>query len=168
MTEPAIGVCGLSCRLCPIRYAQAERCCPGCPSGATPKTACDVITCPHRGPGVQFCWECPEGDSCEIWRKHREFPGAFGHRQSLENNIRFIRRYGIAAFEKMIIVRERLLREMLAHYDEGQSTAYFCTAASTLGIGELETALTLAWETCAGMERSERSAVLRTLLDQMG
>ena len=154
MNQPLIGICGLACGLCPARYSQATAGCAGC-------------SCRHRGAGIQFCWECPQGDSCEIWQKHRQFPGAFGHRQALENNIRFIRRYGTAAFEKAIIVRERLLREMLDRYDEGESAPYLCTAASTLEIGELEAALTLAWEASAGMRRSERAGTLRALLDHM-
>jgi len=67
----------------------------------------------------------------------------------------------------MIIAREKLLREMLTQYDEGQSTSYLCTAAGTMEIGELEAALTLAWEACSGMERSERSATLREFLNRM-
>lgn len=56
---------------------------------------------------------------------------------------------------------------MLAQYDDGNSTPYLCTAAGRLEIAELEAALTLAWETSAGMGHSERAAVLRMLLERM-
>jgi TPP-dependent trihydroxycyclohexane-1,2-dione (THcHDO) dehydratase len=34
---------------------------------------CPFITCAIKKKGIEFCWQCKENETCEKWRKHREF-----------------------------------------------------------------------------------------------
>ena len=67
-----IGICGLSCRLCPLHHTQGESRCGGCKSKYRIIAGCPFITCALKKKGVEFCWKCSENESCEKWKKHRE------------------------------------------------------------------------------------------------
>jgi len=62
-------------------------------------------------------------------------------------------------------VRELLLSEMLADYNEGRSKRYYCIAATLLEPEELEIALSKVRELDHGMDKREKSKRLHTLLD---
>ncbi len=109
---PEIGICGLSCRLCPMYHIPAESKCKGCKSGGRMKVGCKFITCAVKKKGIEFCWECKENESCEIWKKHREYGKKYDTPkcyQKLESNIELIRRNGLKEFEKQQLIREKLL-----------------------------------------------------------
>jgi hypothetical protein len=101
---PEIGICGLSCRLCPNYNTDTKSRCLGCKSEGGMAVGCPFITCAVKKRGIEFCWDCQENESCEKWRKHREFGkrhDTFKCNQKLENDIAFIQRNGVAEFEKL-------------------------------------------------------------------
>lgn len=69
---PEIGVCGLSCRLCPMHHIAGESRCGGCKTEARMAVGCPFITCAVKKKGIEFCWDCEENTACEKWKKHRE------------------------------------------------------------------------------------------------
>lgn len=165
---PDIGICGLSCRLCPMYHTKTKSRCFGCKSKVRMAVGCPFITCAIKKKRIEFCWECEENESCEKWRKHREAGKRFDSfkcYQKLEDNIAFIQKNGIKEFEKVQKIRERLLKEMLQSFNEGRSKSYYCIAATVLEIQGLEKVLRKAKEESKGLEIKERSKVLHSLID---
>lgn len=165
---PEIGICGLSCRLCPMYNTDAESRCRGCKSPARMAVGCPFITCAVKKKGIEFCWECDETTTCEKWKKHREtgkIHDSFKCYQTLEEDISFIDRNGIHEFEKMQKQREQLLKEMLQDFNEGRSKSYYCTAATVLEPEELAEALTKAKKESEGMNIKGKSKILHSILD---
>ncbi len=167
---PEIGICGLSCRLCPHYHTEGPSRCGGCKTESRLGAGCPFITCALKKRGIEFCWDCRERETCEKWRGHREAgktADSFTCYQKLEDDIAFIRRNGIEAFEEVQITRERLLRKMLDEFNEGRSKSHYCIAAIIMEIGELEGALAQAKKDSRGLDRKGRARVLHALLDKI-
>jgi hypothetical protein len=164
---PETGICGLSCRLCPRYHTNGTSRCGGCKTESRMGAGCPFITCALKK-GIEFCWDCPENAGCEKWAKHREAgkkADSFKCYRKLEDDIAFVRKNGVDAFEKMQKMRESLLTAMLQEFNEGRSKNYYCIAATVLETGELEEALAEARKNSPGLESRERSKILHTLLD---
>ncbi len=167
---PEIGICGLSCRLCPRYHTETKNRCGGCKSESRVAAGCPFITCAIKKRGIEFCWECKKNKNCEKWRKHREAGekmDSFKCYQELEDNIAFIQRSGLKEFEKMQKAREKLLKKMLQEFNEGRSKNYCCIAATVLEIKELEEVLIEARKDARGMGIKEKSRVLHFILDEI-
>jgi len=167
---PEIGICGLSCRLCPRYHTESKSRCGGCKSEFRMSAGCLFITCAVKKKGIEFCWQCEENDTCEKWRKHREYSkqaDSFKCYQKLEDNIDFIQKNGVCEFEKLQKTRENLLKEILQEFNEGRSKSYYCVTATVLEIEELEDALTKAKKDSIGLEVKDKSKVLRSILDEI-
>jgi len=167
---PDIGVCGLSCRLCPMYNTEAESKCLGCKSTTRMAVGCPFITCAVKKKGIEFCWDCEENKTCEKWKKHREAgrkSDSFKCYQKLEEDISFIQKKGIREFEKTQKNRENLLKVMLKDYNEGRSKSYYCIAATVLEIEELKEVLTQVKKKTNGLDIKEKSKVLHTILDDI-
>ena len=165
---PEVGICGLSCRLCPTYRTESKSRCGGCKSAHRMGAGCPFITCAVKKKGIEFCWQCAESETCERWAKHRAFGkkhDTFTCYQRLEDNIAFIQRNGVHAFEEVQLLRERLLKEMLHDFNEGRSKRYYAIAATVLEIKELETALTQAKKDAARLDMKDKSKCLHALLD---
>ncbi|MFC1481694.1 DUF3795 domain-containing protein [Candidatus Neomarinimicrobiota bacterium] len=167
---PEIGICGLSCRLCPRYYTVGTSKCDGCKSASRMAAGCPFITCALKNRGIEFCWQCTQHGSCEKWHKHRAFGAehdSFKCYQKLEDNIGYISRNGLGAFKAAQDVREQLLGEMLKEFNEGRSKSYYCIAATVLEIGELEGALAQARAASAQLAIKDKSRLLHLLLDEI-
>ena len=95
---PEIGICGLSCRLCPSFTSMVSAECGGCKSQYRMAAGCPFITCAVKKKGLEFCWQCAESDTCEKWGGHRAFSrdhDTFVCYQKLEDNIAFIDQHGV-------------------------------------------------------------------------
>ncbi len=167
---PEIGICGLSCRLCSRYHTESKSRCGGCKSEFRMSAGCLFITCAIKKKGIEFCWQCKENETCEKWKKHREFSkqlDSFKCYQKLENNIAFIQKNGVNEFEKLQKTRENLLKEMLQEFNEGRSKSYYCVAATVLEIEELEEILTKAKKDSTGLEIKGKSKVLNSILNEI-
>lgn len=165
---PEIGICGLSCRLCPRYLAESKSRCGGCKSEWRMAAGCSFITCALKKQGVEFCWDCRESGNCERWEKHREFSkshDSFKYYQKLEDDIAFIQKNGVSEFEKTQKAREKVLKEMLRDFNEGRSKSYCCIASTVLEIDELAEALTKAKEESRGLDIKDKSKILHSILD---
>ena len=165
-----IGICGLSCQLCPNYNTEAESRCLGCKSERRMAVGCPFITCAIKKKGVEFCWDCEESKTCDKWREHRESGkkvDSFKCYQRLEEDIAFIQKYGIVKFKKMLNIREQLLKEMLQEFNEGRSKSYYCIVSTVMEIEELKEALKKAKQNSKGLELKERSKLLHSILDEI-
>lgn len=168
MQHAEIGVCGLSCRLCPMYQTQTESRCAGCKSPARMAVGCPFITCAVKKKGIEFCWQCTENVVCEKWKKHREAGkqhDSFKCYQKLEDDISFILKHGMTEFEKQQKIREGFLKEMLREFNDGRSKSYYCIAAAVLKIEELEDVLTKARQQSKDMQPKEKAKVMHSVLE---
>ncbi len=169
MIHPEIGVCGLSCILCPRHHTVGTSRCDGCKGENRMAAGCPFITCAVKRRGIEFCWDCDEAGSCEKWAKHRAAGrerDSFTCYASLEANISKVARDGLESFVAEQHLRESLLREMLERFDEGRSKTCCCIAATVLDPSELRTAIDAASQTCGSSDVRERIRALRSLLDE--
>ena len=167
---PEIGICGLSCRLCPMFNTEAESRCRGCKSAARMAVGCPFITCAIKKKEIEFCWECQESKTCEKWKKHRQAgktADSFKCYQKLEDDILFIQKNSVSAFEKLQKKREQVLNIMLTDFNEGRSKSYYCIAATVLSIEELTDAITQAKKESEGLDIKGKSKVLHSILDKI-
>ncbi|MFC1908172.1 DUF3795 domain-containing protein [Chloroflexota bacterium] len=165
---PEIGVCGLSCRLCPTYHSKAVSRCGGCKSEVRIAVGCPFINCAVKRKGIEFCWDCEENIICEKWGKHRDTGkrhDSFKCYQKLEDDIRFVQENGIEKFEKIQKLREKLLAQILKEFNEGRSKSYYCIAATVLGIEELEEAIDRARKESTGLDIRAKSKVMHSMLD---
>ena len=166
---PEIGICGLSCRLCPHYHTEGASRCGGCKTEFRMGAGCPFITCAQKK-GIEFCWDCEEKKTCEKWAKHREAAkkaDSFKCYQKLEEDIACIQKNGVDEFEEMQKKREHLLKEMLREFNEGRSKSYYCIAVTVMEIGESEEALTQARKNSDGLEMKAKSKVLHSILDEI-
>jgi hypothetical protein len=165
---PEVGICGLSCLLCPRYHTDGKSRCGGCKSEFRMSAGCPFITCAVKRKGIEFCWDCGENQVCEKWGKHRELGkqyDSFKCYQKLEDNIAFIQTNGVNEFEKRQERKEKLLKEMLQNFNEGRSKSYYCIVATVFEIDELQKLLNKGTELSQGLPLKEKSKLLHMLLD---
>ena len=165
---PEVGVCGLSCRLCPSYHSRSDSRCAGCKSEARMKVGCPFITCAVQQRGIEFCWQCPEQENCPKWHARRESGKAhdsFVCYQKLEDNIEFIQSKGISAFVKAQQAKEALIAAMLDEFNEGRSKSFYCVAATVMSTQELRHALEQARRESKGMEVKDKAKTLHSVLE---
>ena len=170
MNYPEIGICGLSCRLCPHHHTEGASRCGGCKTESRMGAGCPFVTCALKKKGIEFCGNCKESETCEKWTKHRESAkkaDSFTCYQKLQDDIAFIRKHGVSEFEKVQKKREYLLKEMLREFNEGRSKSYYCIAAKVMEMGELKGALNKSRKNSDGLDIKEKSKVLHSLLDEI-
>jgi len=165
---PEVGICGLSCRLCPMYHSEGKSRCGGCKSEFRMAAGCPFITCAVKKKQIEFCWDCPEHKTCEKWGKHRESGknhDSFKCYQKLEDAISFIQENGVNTFEQLQKTREKLLKVMLRNFNEGRSKRYYCLAATVFEVAELQKLLNEGTERSKGLDVKEKSNVLHSLFD---
>ncbi len=165
---PEIGICGLSCRLCPKHHTGTDNKCRVCKSVDMLAIGCPFITCAIKKKGVEFCWDCPENETCERWEKHRQAGkerDSFKCYQTLEKDIEYINSHGIEAFNDQQKIRENLLLRLLKDFNEGRSKSYYCIATTVLDINELEDALAEAEIKSQSPDIKEKAKLMHSLLD---
>ncbi len=144
---PAVGVCGLSCYLCPNHNTDAKSRCEGCKSEGRMGAPCAFLTCAVKNRRIEFCWDCEESGSCKKWQAHRDSgkqADSFKCYQKLEDDIHFIRDHGVDRFVEAQEMRRGLLGELLAGFNDGRSKSYYCIAATVLEPDELRNAIDCA------------------------
>jgi hypothetical protein len=170
-----IGVCGLSCRLCPAYIRTTKSRCPGCKTEFRFGGPCKMLHCKQlKEQGIEFCWDCGVSDSCEIWAKHREMGKQYDSPkcyQTLEKDIAFAQEHRVREFEKTQKAREKLLRTMIDEFNEGRSKSYFCIAATVMNIDELEQAIKKARTDVKDVKDvedvKEKAKIMHMILDEI-
>jgi hypothetical protein len=165
-----IGICGLSCRLCPAYHRETKSKCEGCKSEYRMGAPCPFHTCAFKKRGIDFCGFCDEHRTCTRWIKFRESGKQYDSivsYQRLEDNIALIQKYGMEEFEKQQKTREKMLRAFLVEFNEGRSKSLYCIAATILEIEELESVLEKARAKSRGLEIRAKSGVMHSLLNEI-
>ena len=165
-----IGICGLSCRLCPAYHRETKSKCEGCKSEYRMGAACPFHNCALKKKGIDFCGVCDENNTCAKWRKFRDTGKQYDSLlsyQRLGDNIAFIQKSGMEEFEKQQKIREKLLKAILKEFNEGRSKTFYCIAAAVLEIVELESVLEKARAKSQGLGIRAKSKVMHSFLDEI-
>lgn len=144
--------------------------CHGCKSESRMTAGCPFITCAINKKGIEFCWECNEGEYCQKWKRHRQLGrqrDSFKCYQRLDHDIDFIKENGIERYEDIQKKRERLLVEMLESCNEGRSKSYYCIAATVLEPDELRYVLSKAENSSKNLSIKDKSRVVHEILDNI-
>jgi hypothetical protein len=129
---------------------------------------CPFHACALERRGVEFCGDCPDHEACPRWTKFRERRAKMDtvvSSQTLESDLEWTERKGLAAYDELQKERLRLLKKMLAGFNEGRSKGYYCIAAAVLDVAGLTKILAEAEKRGRGLVVKERAAILRGLLD---
>jgi len=164
-----IGVCGLSCRLCPGYVMKTKSKCPGCKTDYRLGGPCSILHCAFKR-NIEFCGDCEENETCEKWKRNREHGkryDSFKCYQKLENDIDFIQNNGLAEFRKSQRKRGNLLKKMLDQFNEGRSKSYYCIAATVFKVDELGEAISEARIRSKGLDIKEKAKILHSILDNI-
>lgn len=132
--------------------------------------ACPFLNCAVKKKGLEFCGFCEESKTCEKWRKHRETGkkrDSFVSYQKLEDNIAFIGKHGLDEFEVQQKAKEKLLRDMLAEFNDGRSKSLYCVAATLMDPTDLKVALAKAKEQSKGLALNDKAKVMRAVLAEV-
>jgi len=167
---PQVGICGLSCMLCPRFYTNGSSRCNGCKTESRMGAGCPFITCAIKKKEIEFCWDCQESDNCKKWKKHRERGkriDSFKCYQTLEKDISFIKQNGIRAFINQQNKRAKYLSIMITNYDDGRSKSFYCIAATVLDIDALKNALAEMQVTLDGLDKKSRAELMHRILNQV-
>jgi hypothetical protein len=169
---PEIGICGLSCQLCPNYLSTSKSRCLGCKSAQRMAVGCPFISCAIKKKEVEFCWDCPEALTCKTWKDHREFSllhDTFKCYQTLDKDIIFEKKNGLREFLFAQTLRTDLLKKMLQDFDEGRSKSYYCIVATVFMPYEIRDALEKAWEVIEAsttLAIKEKAKLLHSILDE--
>lgn len=164
---PEIGVCGLSCRLCPGYVMKTKSRCPGCKTKWRLGGPCSLLHCATKR-NVEFCGDCKESKACEKWKRHRAMgkkQDSFKCYQKLEDDIICIQKYGLAEFRRAQKAREKLLWKMLNNFNEGRSKSYYCLVATIFKTEEIEKALKEAKNQSKNLNIKEKAKLLHSIFD---
>jgi hypothetical protein len=167
---PEIGICGLSCRLCPSYQTVAASKCRGCKSTERITVGCPFITCAVKKVGVEFCWDCEKNESCEKWERHREIGkerDSFKSYQRLEDDINFIKAKGVKVYDEQQRIRESLLIRFLNEFNEGRSKSYYCIAATVMDIDELKSSFEEVIGDSKSLSIKDKSRIMHSIFDSI-
>jgi len=153
-----------------MHQSESKSKCEGCKSKERISVGCPFITCAIKKKGIEFCWDCDENSQCSKWAKHRMIgkqKDSFKCYQKLEDDIAYVGENGIEKFVKSQDLKEKVLIEMLHHFNEGRSKSYYCIAATVMELDELEDAVRRAKHCSENMDNKAKSKVLHQILEEI-
>jgi len=146
-TYPTIGCCGLDCGLCPRFYTVGPSRCPGCagPNFFKKHPSCSFITCCVKKKNLEVCGQCFEFP-CSKFKSAEEYQklqdsSSYPPDKKILQNLKFIKKYGIEKFMVQQKSRIKLLKTMIADFNDGRSRSFFCRAAALLDLKILKSSL---------------------------
>ena len=168
---PDLGICGLSCRLCPRHHTDAVSRCDGCKTSSRMSAGCPFITCAVKKKSIEFCWDCEENSKCSRWAKHRESGrqhDSFITYQKLDENIETAQRKGVRELDRQQTEKPNLLVQILDEYNEGRSKSYYCMAVTLFDLEDLKSAVQEERRNrSTGSDIKARSKSLHTIFERL-
>jgi len=144
---PTLGVCGLDCGLCPRYYTVGTSRCPGCcgPEFFNKHPSCSFITCCVKKKNLEVCAECSDFP-CSKFKSDEEYKqvkesSSYPSYKKVMPNLNFIKEHGIEKFVEQQKKRIKLLKTMIANFDDGRSRSFYCKSAALLDLTTLENSL---------------------------
>ena len=168
-----VGACGLNCGLCPRYHTEGVSRCPGCcgPEFWRKHPGCGFITCCVKKKGLETCAECADWAGCERVVKlldSSKYKDSFLSHRPVAANFAFIQKSGIEEFVRLEMEKQKFLRNLIAHYDEGRSKSFYCTSCQLIPLDKLREALAEAKaEITEDTDIKEKAKIVRAAISQM-
>ena len=131
----------MDCGLCPRYHADGTSRCPGCygPDFFDKHPSCPFITCCVKKRKYDNCAQCDEFPCSRFEGMDRM--DSFVTKQRSLSNLDLVREGGLDQFIDQQGERIKLLKTMLARFNERRSKSFYCLAAALLPIHDLEASL---------------------------
>ena len=142
--------------------------CPGCKTKWRMGGPCSILNCITKKDNIEFCWECPDADTCTKWNRHCEYGrhyDSFVCYQKLDDNINFAKSFGAKAFAKQQAEKAELLQCLLDEFNEGRSKSFYCVVATVLETDELRTAIDNARRDSTGLDIKAKAKLMRAIVE---
>lgn len=150
-----LSLCGLNCGLCSMKLGGH---CSGCGNG---NQSCKIAGCSLEHGGVSYCFQCPEYP-CDQYLHINDYDSFITH-QNQKANLERAKAIGMNRYNEEQRERVRILKLLLAHYNDGRRKTFFCLAANLLPLSALQTAVSQL-QGSEDLDLKERSAQAVCLL----
>jgi len=166
--ENLAGCCGIYCGLCPWFQSTAPSRCLGCRIRSQ-SVSCKRYNCCVKKNGFGTCADC-SAFPCEKYEKFFDWDSFVSHGPCL-SNLEAIRKQGLKPWLNEQGARRKLLEQLLAHYNEGRSASFYCTATTLLSpdviAGALEEAQRRMGATrTADLDIKAKAKIVRTAIQE--
>ncbi len=128
----SFSLCGLNCRLCPMRLGGH---CPGCGGGAG-NQSCAIAKCSLQHGNVEYCFLCPDFP-CERYEGAEEYDSFITHQRQLRDIIR-VQEIGIEAYNNEQTRKSEILEILLSNYNDGGRKNFYCVAINLIPFQDIE------------------------------
>ncbi len=128
----SFSLCGLNCKLCPMRLGEY---CPGC-GGGPGNQSCAIAKCSLQHDGVEYCFLCPEFP-CAKYNGAEEYDSFITHQRQLRD-IKRAEEIGMDVYNKEQTRKAEILQTLLAEYHDGRRKTFYCVAVNLLPLPQVE------------------------------
>lgn len=136
-TYPQYAACGLNCALCPMHHRDDGK--PGCPGcGGAGHATCALTRCGAEH-GVEYCFQC-EDYPCPRCKVDEPYDSFITYR-SVKRDFARARQDGLERYIAALGEKERRLRFLLAHYNDGRKKSFYCLAVNLLELEDTDAVL---------------------------
>ena len=138
---PQFSLCGLNCSFCPRYHTVGSSRCPGCGGEDfyLKHPSCGIISCSQRHGGVEYCFDC---DAFPCRRYQTEFPkDSFITYRNVLRDLNEAKMKGMDGYLEVLQKKEKILEQLLSHFDAGRQKGFYCLAVNLLPVETLEDVL---------------------------
>ena len=157
--DTLLSLCGLNCGLCSMNL---DKYCPGCGGGEGNQT-CKIAKCSMQHGKLEYCNQCKEYP-CEKYENIDEFDSFITH-QNQKKDLEKRQQIGTEAYQIEQQEKIKILKFLLANYNDGRKKTLFCLAVNLLELSELKAILQQieADEICS-LDKKEKAAHVTKLI----
>ncbi|MCL2821471.1 MAG: DUF3795 domain-containing protein [Oscillospiraceae bacterium] len=133
---PQFAACGLNCGLCPRYYTVGSTRCPGCAGEGFSEVhpSCGILSCSQRKE-LDYCFECEEFP-CKKFDKWGDADSFITHKNYL-SDMEKARKNGIDAYKTELNAKIKVLKKLLADYNDGRQKSFYCLAINLLELEDI-------------------------------
>ncbi len=131
-TNLNFSLCGLNCRLCPMRLGGY---CPGCGGGEGNQT-CAIAKCSRQHANIEYCFLCPEYP-CLKYEGTMEYDSFITH-QRQTRDLERAQEIGLEAYNREQDRKAEILSMLLSDYNDGRRKTFYCIAVNLLPLKDIE------------------------------
>ena len=130
--DTLFSLCGLNCGLCVM---QLDGYCPGC-GGGEGNQPCAIARCILQRGGLDYCFLCNEYP-CEKYEGIEKYDSFITHRHQLQDAEK-VKQTGMDSYRSELKEKMRILRILLAEYNDGRRKSFFCLAVNLLNLADIQ------------------------------
>lgn len=123
-------LCGLNCGLCPMFIGNH---CGGCGSG---NHSCKIAKCSIEHGKLEYCFEC-KCYPCERYEHIDEYDSFITHKRQ-KADIEKAKVIGIDAYNAEQQEKEKILRYLLANYNDERKKNFYCIAVNLMELSDIK------------------------------